>query len=46
MEVIEKKDLLKLSDDTFVRSILAPHGKLIGLLTFRGDLFVMFVVKV
>lgn len=27
MEVIEKKDLLKLKDDTFVRSILTPHGK-------------------
>jgi len=24
MEVIEKRDLLKLNEDTFVRSILAP----------------------
>ena len=26
MEVLEKKDLLKLNDDPFVRSILAPNG--------------------
>lgn len=41
MEVIEKKDLLKLNDDPFVRSILATKGMPLPLNINRGDIPIM-----
>ena len=44
MEIIEKKDLLKLKDDTFVRSILTPHGiKVLVIYHFRGSILFMYL---
>ncbi len=42
MEVIEKKDLLKLNDDTLVRSILTPKGTINSLTCFRGGLSFLY----
>ena len=48
MEVLEKKDLLKLSDDPFVKSILGPKGifilfrQIINIYPFRGNISLMF----
>jgi hypothetical protein len=46
MEVIEKKDLLNLASDPFVRSILAPQGTLMLTIFFRGNILVMHCHKV
>jgi hypothetical protein len=44
MEAIEKKDILNLAVDPFVRSILAQNGTLHSLLTFIEEIYLSSLI--